>query len=144
MEWSLGRYEQIAVGLLPAASVAIEQAAPRPEERALDVGCGTGNAALLLAERGATATGVDPARRLLEVARGEAEARGLDIGFVSGEAEALPFADAAADIVVSVFGVIYAADPAAAAAEMVRVLAPRGRIVLSAWLPTGPVFAGFS
>jgi SAM-dependent methyltransferase len=139
MNWSVGRYERIAVGLLPAAGAVVEQAAPGEGERVLDVGCGTGNGALLAAERGARVTGIDPAERLLDVARGEARARGLDVQFLLAEAAALPFADAAMDAVISVFGVIFAADPAAVVAELVRVTAPGGRIVISAWIPTGPI-----
>ncbi|MEA2266554.1 MAG: hypothetical protein QOE27_2137, partial [Solirubrobacteraceae bacterium] len=69
MDWSSGRYEQIARQLLPAARLAVDRAAPQPGDRALDLGCGTGNAALLVAESGATVTGVDPSPGLLEVAR---------------------------------------------------------------------------
>jgi SAM-dependent methyltransferase len=141
VDWDLGRYEQIATDLLPAASAVIDEAAPRQGERAVDVGCGTGNAALLAAERGAQVTGVDPAERLLAVAREQATARGLDATFVAGTAGALPLEDGLADLVISVFGVIFAADAPAAAAEMARVTARRGRIVLSAWIPEGPISA---
>lgn len=115
----------------------IAHAAPQASERVLDVGCGTGNAAVLAAERGAQVTGVDPAERLLEVARAQAGARGLDIAFILGEAGSLPVADAAADVVVSVFGVIFASDASAAAAEMARVTAVGGRMALCAWVPDG-------
>ena len=138
-DWSLGRYERTADWLEPAARVLVERAAPQPGERVLDVGCGTGNAALLAAARGARTTGVDPAPRLLEVARERAAARGLAATFVAGQAEALPIADGEVDVVLSVFGVIFASDPGAAAAEMARVTAPSGRIVLSAWIPEGTI-----
>jgi SAM-dependent methyltransferase len=105
----------------------------------VDVGCGTGNAALLAAEGGARVVGVDPAARLLEVARADAAARGLDATFVEGEAAALPLADAEADLVLSVFGVIFAPDPRAAAAEIARVTARDGRVVISAWIPDGAI-----
>lgn len=141
MDWSLGRYESTATQLIPAARVVEEQAAPRRDEHVVDIGCGTGNAALLAAERGARVTGVDPAERLLDVARAEAAARSLDATFIRGEAAALPFPDAVADVVLSVFGVIFAPDAPAAAAEMARVTAPHGRIVLSAWRPDGAVAA---
>ena len=139
MDWSLGSYEHTAAQLLPAAQVVVDRAAPAAGERVVDVGCGTGNAALLAAERGAHVTGVDPAARLLEVARGRAAARDLDARFALGEAAALPLPDGEADVVLSVFGVIFAPDPAAAAAEMARVSAPAGRIVLSAWVPAGAI-----
>ena len=139
LDWGLGRYEEIAAQLMPAAQETIARAAPASGEAVVDVGCGTGNAALLAAERGARVTGVDPAPRLLEVAAAEAAARGLEAEFVQGDAAAIPLADGAADLVVSVFGAIFAPDPAAAAAEMARVSAPRGRIALSAWVPGGAV-----
>jgi SAM-dependent methyltransferase len=138
-DWSLGRYEDTATRLEPAARVVVEAAAPAAGEHVVDVGCGTGNAALLAAECGARVTGIDPAPRLLEVARAQAAARGLDVTFAPGEAAALPLGDGDADAVVSVFGVIFASDPRAAAAELARVTAPAGRIVLSAWIPSGAI-----
>ena len=66
-------------------------------------------------------------------------ARGLDATFVDGTAEALPLGDCEADVAVSVFGVIFAADPAAAARELARVVRPSGRVVLSLWIPEGPL-----
>jgi SAM-dependent methyltransferase len=140
-EWGLGRYEHVAAQLLPAARVVIDRAAPRGGERVVDVGCGTGNAALLAAERGARVVGVDPAARLLEVAAADAAARGVGAEFASGDAAALPLGDGEADLVISVFGAIFAPDPVAAAAEMARVAAPGGRIVMSAWIPRGAVSA---
>jgi SAM-dependent methyltransferase len=139
MDWSRGRYEQIALELLPAARLVVDRAAPRPGDRVLDLGCGTGNAALLAAESGATATGVDPAPRLLEVARALAADRRVPASFLAGHAAAIPLADATVDVVVSVFGVIFAPDAPAAAAEMARVSAPSARVVLSAWIPAGPL-----
>jgi SAM-dependent methyltransferase len=137
MDWSLGRYEHVAEQLLPAAGAVVEEAAPGPGEYVVDVGCGSGNAALFAAGRGARVTGVDPAARLLEVANAQAAERGLEAEFVTGEAAALPIPDGAADAVLSVFGVIFAADARAAAAEMARIAATSGRIVLSAWVPGG-------
>lgn len=137
MDWSIGQYEHVANGRLPAARAVIDFAAPEPHERVLDIGCGTGNAALLAAERGARVTGVDPAERLLQVARGDAAARGLSVAFLVGEAGALPIADRTVDVVVSAFGVVFAPAAAAAVAETARVTGTRGRVVFSAWLPTG-------
>jgi len=93
MEWGAGRYERIAEQLLPAAEVVVEQAAPREGESVVDIGCGTGNAALLAADRGATVTGVDPAQRLLDVAAATAAERGLDATFRLGEAADIPLDD---------------------------------------------------
>jgi ubiquinone/menaquinone biosynthesis C-methylase UbiE len=136
-DWSLGSFEDIAPALHPASQHVIAAARPRPGEYLVDVGCGTGTAALLAAQPGVMVTGVDPAPRLLEIARAAAVERDLEVSFVPGDAAAMPMPDGSADIVVSVFGVIFAADPAEAAAEFRRVLAPTGRIVLTAWLPEG-------
>ena len=80
---------------------------------------------------------MDPASRLLEVARARAASEHADITFVPGEAESIPAETASVDMILSVFAVIYAANPGGAAAEMARVLAPEGRLVLSAWIPAG-------
>ena len=138
-DWGLGHYERTAAQLAPVSDVVVERAAPRASERVLDLGCGTGNAALLAAARGATVVGVDPAARLLEVARARAVGHALEITFALGEAGAIPVDSGSVDVLVSVFGVVFAPDPVAAAEEMARVTAPRGRIVLSAWLPGGAV-----
>jgi SAM-dependent methyltransferase len=139
VEWGAGKYERIAAQLLPAAEVVVARASPSEGERVVDVGCGTGNAALLAAERGAAVTGVDPAQRLLEVGSATAAERGLEVDFVPGEAADMPLEDDSADIVISVFGGMFAPDPAAAATEMERVAAPGARLVLAAWIPGGPI-----
>jgi SAM-dependent methyltransferase len=83
---------------------------------------------------------VDPASRLLEVARVRAASDGKKVTFLHGEAASLPVSGASVDVILSVFAVIFAPDPGAAAAEMSRVLVPGGRIVLSAWIPAGAMF----
>jgi SAM-dependent methyltransferase len=143
LDWSIGHYERTAAQLFPVAQLLIDHAAPVPGERVVDVGCGTGNAALLAAERGAEVIGVDPAARLLEVARERAAESQLHAEFAAGDAGSLPLGDGEADLITSVFGVIFAPDVQAAAAEMARVTAPRGRIVLSAWLPVGAISRSF-
>jgi len=140
IDWGAGHYETTAAQLAPAAAVAVQRASLRPGERVLDLGCGTGNAALLAVRAGTTVTGVDPAARLLEVARDRAAAEGAEIDFTTGNAASIPLTEASVDAIVSVFAVIFAPDPGDAAAEMCRVLGPCGRIVLSAWLPAGTVF----
>jgi len=139
LDWSVGRYEETASQLLPAAEVLVAEAAPLGGERVVDVGCGSGNAALLAAARGARVTGVDPALRLLDVARRRAAAAELDVTFLAGEAAALPLADNSADVILSVFGVIFAPDAQAAAAEFARVSTDDGRILFTAWIPGGAI-----
>jgi SAM-dependent methyltransferase len=139
VDWSVGRYEETASQLLPAAELLVEEATPLAGARVVDVGCGTGNAALLAAARGARVTGVDPALRLLDVARRRAAAASLEVDFLEGEAAALPLADRSADVLLSVFGVTFAPDPQAAATELARVTAYDGRILLTAWIPGGAI-----
>jgi SAM-dependent methyltransferase len=141
MEWGKGRYEPIGEQIAPAAEVVVATAAPTEGETVVDLGCGTGNGALLAAERDATVIGVDPAQRLLDVAAARFEERGLSGEFRAGDAASMPVDEASADVVISVFGVIFAPDPEAAAAEIDRVLAADGRLVLSAWIPEGAIFA---
>jgi SAM-dependent methyltransferase len=137
IDWGLGSYERTAMQLAPAAGAAVEAAEILPGDRVLDVGCGTGNAALLAAMHGGRATGLDPAVRLLEVARGRAASAGIDAEWVRGDALDLPFVDGTFDATLSVFGVIFAAPPEQAVAELVRVTAPEGRIVLTTWVGDG-------
>jgi ubiquinone/menaquinone biosynthesis C-methylase UbiE len=137
VDWGTGSYEKTtAAELAPVARTVVAIAAARPGEHVLDLGCGSGNAALLAAGPGVRVTGLDPAARLLQVARARAAAEGKDIGFLAGRAESIPAPPGTVDVLVSVsvFGVI-PLDPSAAAAEMARVLAPGGRIVFSAWCP---------
>jgi SAM-dependent methyltransferase len=82
---------------------------------------------------------IDPATRLLEVAAARARERSLAATFLEGVASAIPLPDETADVIVSVFGVIFAPDAPAAAEEIARVAAPTNRVVLSAWRPRGPI-----
>lgn len=141
IDWGLGDYETLAVELEPAAAHVVALARLTPGERLLDIATGTGNAALAAARAGATTTGVDAARRLIELARQRAASEGLDASFVVGDLHGLPFPAESFDCVMSVFGIIFAADPERAAAEFMRVLAPGGRGLISVWVPTGPIDA---
>jgi SAM-dependent methyltransferase len=133
--WGHGDYPLIAARLAPAARRIIEVTAPQPGSRVIDVATGTGNAALVAAARGARVTGVDFEPRLLDIARQQSRAAGLEIEWLCGDVEALPIPDAAADTVVSVFGVMYAPDHGAAAAELARVTRPGGDLGLASWRP---------
>lgn len=141
-DWDAGSYEITATQLAPASARAVEAAQPAPGDRVLDLACGTGNAALLAAMRGAQVTGLDPAERLLDVAAGRARAAGLEITWTPGTATELPFPDGAFDAVLSVFGVIFAQPAEDAVAELARVTAEDGRIVLTTWTASGAIAAG--
>jgi SAM-dependent methyltransferase len=111
--------------------------------RVLDVGCGTGVVAVTAARRGAKVCGLDLTPTLIERARHNASVAGVDVDFVEGDAEALPYPDASFDFVLSQFGHMFAPRPAVALREMLRVLKVGGRIAFSSWPPehfTGQMF----
>lgn len=141
IDWGVGSYERTAAELAPVAEAVVDRAGPGAGDDVLDVACGTGNAALLAAARGARVLGVDAAPRLLSVARERARTLGVSASFVEGDLGALPVDSASVDLAISVFGVIFAADPAAALGELARVLRPGGRALVTAWVPAGPIDA---
>ncbi|MEA2533693.1 MAG: hypothetical protein QOJ93_1504 [Actinomycetota bacterium] len=141
IDWGIGEYERFATDLEPAALQVVELAQVTAGERVLDVACGTGNAALLAAGAGGVVNGLDAAPRLIEVARTRAAAAGLDASFAVGDLHDLGFENETFDVVLSVFGVIFAADPERAVAEIIRVLRPGGRALLSVWVPAGAINA---
>jgi SAM-dependent methyltransferase len=134
--WAQGNYARMAWRLRPAAARAVEVAGVVSGDAVLDVACGTGNAALAAAARGAApVVGVDLEPALLEQARESAP--GVPVDWRAGDAVALPVDDGAFDVVVSTFGVMYAFDQPAAARELARALKPGGRAVLANWVPGG-------
>ncbi|GGV39346.1 hypothetical protein GCM10010182_74660 [Actinomadura cremea] len=135
--WASGDYPRVGNLWLLIGELLCEAAAIRPGERVLDVATGTGNTALAAARRFATVTGVDYVPDLLEHATARAAAEGLHVDFETGDAERLRFADGAFDVAVSTFGVQYVPDQDRAAAELLRVVRPGGRIALASWSPDG-------
>jgi SAM-dependent methyltransferase len=135
--WMTGDYGEIAKHIEAGAAEFIARLAPGPGVRVLDVACGSGNLSLPAARAGANVTGVDIATNLLEQARARAEAEGLTIRFDEGDAEKLPYEDAAFDLVLSMFGAMFAPRPELVAAELVRVCRPGGRIAMANWTPEG-------
>jgi len=109
----------------------------KPGTLLLDVACGTGNSAIPAARAGAKVTGVDIATNLLEQARKRAAAEQLEIRFEEGDAEELPFADGSFEVVVSIFGAMFAPRPERVAAEFLRVLKPGGMIAMANWTSQG-------
>ena len=107
----------------------------RWDERVLDVAAGNGNATLAAARRGGRVTSTDYVASLLDRGAERARAERLEVSFQTADAEALPFADASFDVVLSTFGVMFAPDQAKAASEMARVCRPGGRIGLANWTP---------
>ncbi len=139
LDWGDGDYARTAATLVPASQALLDFAGVEPGQDVLDVACGDGNAALAAAGRGASATGVDPAAVLIDQAAARAAEQGVECRWLVGDADALPVDDSAFDVVLSVFGVIFAPDPERAARELVRVVRPRGTIALTAWRPGGPI-----
>jgi ubiquinone/menaquinone biosynthesis C-methylase UbiE len=135
--WSSGDYAIIGTTLQIVGESLCEAVDLRAGERVLDAACGNGNAALAAARRFAEVTAVDYVPALLERGRARAAADGLAVDFREGDAEALPFADAGFDVVLSTFGVMFTADQERAAAELLRVCRPGGRIGLANWTPEG-------
>jgi SAM-dependent methyltransferase len=135
--WMTGDFGEVAKHIETSAEEFIARLALKPGTRLLDVACGSGNLSIPSARAGAVVTGVDIATNLLEQARARAEAEGLAIQFDEGDAENLPYADAAFDEVVSMFGAMFAPRPELAAAELVRVCRPAGRIAMANWTPEG-------
>ena len=137
-------YDGISFGLSDTISHTVQALWPRPGERVLDIGTGTGWAARLVAWRGAGVTGVDIAPGMLDAAETLSARCEPRPDFQRADACALPFADGSFDGVVSTFGVIFSSAPTRAAAEMARVLRPGGRLALATWAddPEGYI-AGF-
>jgi SAM-dependent methyltransferase len=135
--WETGDFGQVARYTLPAAEEFMERLRVQPGERVLDVACGTGNLAVFAARAGCPTAGLDIASNLLAQARARAEREGLNLELTEGDAEALPYPDASFDLVVSMFGIMFAPRPELVASELLRVTRPGGRIALASWTPTG-------
>lgn len=133
--WGSGEYPLMAQRLLPVAVAAVDCAEVRADDRVVDVAAGTGNAALLAAERGAEVVGVDFEPSLLTVANERSIDLGLHVRWETADVATVPVPDGWATVVLSVFGVMYSSDHAAAVRELTRCVARDGRIVLASWAP---------
>jgi SAM-dependent methyltransferase len=119
----------------PCAAKLVKRAGVRAGQRVLDVACGTGVVSVTAARLGAHVTGLDLTPELLERARENSRTAGVDVEWIEGDVEKLPFGDAAFDVVLSEFGHIFAPRPEIAVSEMLRVLKPGGTIAFSTWPP---------
>ena len=138
-----GDFGQIANFTVKAAEEFIERTEISPGTRVLDVACGTGNTAIPAARAGGLVTGVDIAPNLLEEARKRAAAEQLEIRFREGDAEELPVGDHEFDVVLTMFGAMFAPRPERVTAELIRVCRPGGLIAMANWTPEGFVGKSF-
>jgi ubiquinone/menaquinone biosynthesis C-methylase UbiE len=135
LAWASGDYAVIGTTLQIVGEELAESCDVRWDEDVLDVAAGNGNATLAAARRGARVTSTDYVPSLLERGAERARAERLDVRFEVADAEALPYADASFDVVLSTFGVMFAPDHAQTASELARVCRPGGRIGLASWTP---------
>jgi SAM-dependent methyltransferase len=138
--WALGDYPAMARDfLLPLGERLVDAAQIAAGDRVLDVGAGTGNAAIAAAHRGARVVASDLTPELFEDGRARAAEQGVGVDWVQADAEALPFADVEFDVVVSCIGAMFAPHHDATAAELVRVCRPGGTVAMLNWTPEGVI-----
>jgi ubiquinone/menaquinone biosynthesis C-methylase UbiE len=142
--WMAGDFGRIAQYTAKAAEEFVNRLTISPGMRVLDVACGTGNLAIPAARRGAQVTGVDIAPNLLEQARQRAVEERLSAIFEEGDAEQLSYADAQFDLVMTMFGAMFAPRPERVASELERVCRRGGTIAMANWTPQGFVGEMFS
>ena len=137
--WGAGDYTAVAARITDAGELCVDRAGVESGMQVLDVGCGTGNASIPAARLGAEVTGLDFQPDLLAIAREQAADAGVDVDWVEGDAQDLPFADASFDRVLSAFGHMFAPDHERTAAEMKRVTRDGGAISICCWTPEGSI-----
>ena len=135
--WNSGDYTTFARYMEPGAQRLLQIWGVQPGQRMLDVACGSGQLAIPAAHLGLETVGVDIAPNWVAAARERAAQENLNATFDEGDAEALPYEDASFDVVASIFGAMFAPRPEKAAAELLRVCRPGGRILMGNWTPEG-------
>jgi SAM-dependent methyltransferase len=135
--WMVGDYDRFSRYMEHSAREFYERLLVVPGYRLLDVGCGSGQLALMAAKDGLAVTGVDIASNSVERARARAQAEGLPARFEEADAEALPFEDASFDVVASLIGAMFAPRPDLVAKELLRVCKPGGTLAMANWTPQG-------
>lgn len=135
--WSSGDYAVIGTTLTITGELLCEAVGVGPDQRVLDVAAGNGNATLAAARRWADVTSSDYVPALLERGRIRAAADRLPVTFQEADAEQLPFAGGAFDVVLSIFGVMFTANQEQAARELLRVCRSGGKIGMANWTPEG-------
>ncbi len=141
--WMAGDFGEIAKLNVREGEGFIQRIKLKPGTKVLDVACGTGNQSIPSARAGADVIGLDLAPNLLEQARQRAAAENLKIEFVEGDAEKIPYEAARLDVVLSMFGAMFAPRPEVVASELLRVCRPGGLIAMGNWTPEGFVGESF-
>ena len=138
--WEKGDFTRLAATMRENGDELVESLGVAPGMDVLDLGCGDGTTAIPAATRGANVLGVDIAANLVAAGNARAAKAGLDnVRFVEGDASKLDgIADESFDLVVSIFGAMFAPRPFDVASEMVRVTRRGGRIVMGNWIPGDP------
>lgn len=137
--WSSGDYPSAMHVIASVGPRIVEAAAVSGDDVVLDVACGSGNATIPAAKTAARTTGLDITPELIEAGKRNAADAGVEIEWIEGDAQDLPFDDASFDAVLSVFGCMFAPDHRKTATELARVLKPGGRLAVAAWRPEGNV-----
>lgn len=135
--WAAGDYATLSEHIRDVGEHLVERVGVEPGMRVLDVACGAGNAAIPAARAGGEVTGLDLVPELLAAGRSKADAEGLAVEWVEGDAEALPFEDGAFDRVLSTFGHMFAPRHRQTADELARVCREGGAIGICCWTPEG-------
>jgi ubiquinone/menaquinone biosynthesis C-methylase UbiE len=135
--WMAGDFSQIAKAIESTAEAFVERLNIEPGMKVLDVACGSGNLAIVAAQKGADVTGIDIADNLINAAQRRAADARLDIRFDVGDAEAMPYDDNTFDVVMTMFGAMFAPRPDVTASELLRVCKPGGTIAMANWTPEG-------
>ena len=140
--WEKGDFTRVAATMRDSGAALVQSLGIGKGMKVLDLGCGDGTTAIPEAQRGADVLGVDIARNLVEAGNRRAKTMGLaNLRFQEGDACDLhPLEDDRFDLVVSVFGAMFAPKPFEVAKEMVRVTKPGGRVVMGNWIPNDPTF----
>src|SRR5205814_5213060 len=140
--WEKGDFTRIADTMRKSGEALVEKLGITKGMQVLDLGCGDGTTALPEAKLGADVLGIDIARNLVEAGNRRAVEQGLtNIKFQQGDASNLEqVPDKSFDLVVSIFGAMFAPKPFDVAKEMVRVTKPGGRIIMGNWIPNDPTF----
>ena len=135
--WSAGDYDRISIGFRDDARAFVERLPLRPGQLVLDAACGSGNLTIPAARTGAFVTGIDLVPSLLSAASRWATRDGLAVTLDLGNVEELPYPDARFDVVMSMFGTMFAARPDKVVSELARVTRPGGRVALANWTRRG-------